>query len=154
MPNQSTRNPSGDALRADASQGHGVRRVGAPGSQLGTAAEEARWDRTSHRALHCPSWDRTRTLLIQSGSEQSQSSGNALVHREFASSVVGKKTRKIGPCRTLQRQKRCQCHRRNDTEVGAAFRRVLVLEKNIETKTETMTPIPYQRSPAQEARGC
>src|SRR5438445_11073570 len=66
MPNQSTRNPSGDALRADASQGHGVRRVGAPGSQLGTAAEEARWDRTSHRALHCPSWDRTRTLLIQS----------------------------------------------------------------------------------------
>src|SRR5438445_11609865 len=70
MPNQSTRNPSGDALRADASQGHGVRRVGAPGSQLGTAAEEARWDRTSHRALHCPSWDRTRTLLIQSRAER------------------------------------------------------------------------------------
>src|SRR2546425_12685412 len=27
---------------------------------------EARRDRTSHRAASCPSWDRTRTLLIQS----------------------------------------------------------------------------------------
>src|SRR5437667_8716257 len=99
MPNQSTRNPSGDALRADASQGHGVRRVGAPGSQLGTAAEEARWDRTSHRALHCPSWDRTRTLLIQRGSPLNRFSDNALSLREFATFVVGKKNRNVGGCR-------------------------------------------------------
>src|SRR5437016_13260742 len=100
MPHQSTRNPSGDALRAHASQGHGVRRVGAPGSQLGTAAEEARWDRTSHRALHCPSWDRTRTLLIQSVAPRSQSSDNALSLREFASFVVGKINRNVGACWT------------------------------------------------------
>src|SRR5207244_10849938 len=28
--------------------------------------DEARWDRTSHRASSCPSWARTRTLLLQS----------------------------------------------------------------------------------------
>lgn len=34
--------------------------------------------------------------LIQSAASQSPSSGNALVHREFASFVVGKKIRSLG----------------------------------------------------------
>jgi len=67
---------------------------------------------------------RTRTLPIQSAFDQSPSSGNVLVHREFASSLVGKKDRKIEPCRTLRRQKRCQCHRRTDTKVNSVFRRL------------------------------
>src|SRR6266550_6618820 len=45
---------------------------------------------TSKSAESCPSWDRTRTLLIQSVAPRSQSSDNALSLREFASFVVGK----------------------------------------------------------------
>ncbi len=53
---------------------------------------------TSKSAESCPSWDRTRTLLIQSVAPRSQSSDNALSLREFASFVVGKISRNVGAC--------------------------------------------------------
>src|SRR3989475_780480 len=69
-----------------------------------------------------PLQDSNLDYLIQSGLSQRLSSDNALIHREFASFVVGKKTRKIRPCRTLRIQKRWQCQGESDTDVGGADR--------------------------------
>src|SRR6266566_1702855 len=71
--------------------GRGAARGATPGGARQSGRERGRLD--------CPSWDRTRTLLIQSVAPRSRSSDNALLLREFATFVVGKKNRNVGGCR-------------------------------------------------------
>src|SRR5213080_4895069 len=66
--------------------------------QFDLSREQNSPDQPGKRVQNGPSWDRTRTLLIQSGRPRIRSSGKSLPNREFVTSAAGKKDRK---CRGL-----------------------------------------------------
>src|SRR5713101_4229192 len=91
---------------------------------------EARHDSSSHRAASCPSWDRTRTLLIQSESPKSRSSDNALLLREFASFVVGPNVDRNDDTEGLRilGQESSERMRQYGVSMGSAFAREMLRE--------------------------